>query len=189
MWFNLPEHTDAESQKRFERLWLGTLDLIMRIIKLFVFLAAGFMVFIVFDDAFVNFFTFEKPPSSDQVEARRSAYAAAQEGDPFEKVENGIHVMTGLKVAEGWEITRGVCTTCHSAKLITQTRATRDGWEQMIRWMQQTQGLWDLGNQEATILNYLAANYAPEEESRRPNLNIEAIEWYVLNLENSAALQ
>jgi hypothetical protein len=48
--------------------------------------------------------------------------------------------------------------------------------------MQETQGLWDLGDQEKTILDYLAANYAPEESSRRANLDMDAIEWYILEL-------
>jgi hypothetical protein len=188
MFFNLL-NSDHPDKKRLEKTWLATFDIIMGTIKFFVFMAAAGLVYIVFGDAIKEMLRFEKPPTPEQVEARKRAYAAANAVDEFDKVENGIHVMTGLKVAEGWEIARGVCTACHSAKLITQTRATRDGWKQMIRWMQETQGLWDLGDQESTILDYLAANYAPEEESRRPNLNIEAIEWYVLDLENTAALQ
>ena len=31
----------------------------------------------------------------------------------------------------------------------------------MIRWMQETQGLWPLGEDEDRVLNYLAANYGP----------------------------
>jgi len=53
----------------------------------------------------------------------------------------------------------------------------------MIRWMQAKQGLWDLGPNEPVILDYLAANYAPEEIGRRANLDVEGIEWYVLDLE------
>lgn len=103
--------------------------------------------------------------------------------DDFDKVVNGIHVQTGLIYAEGFEIVRGTCTACHSAKLVTQNRATRDGWIQMIRWMQETQGLWDLGKNEKTIVDYLAKHYAPEEVGRRANLDIAAIEWYILELD------
>ena len=70
------------------------------------------------------------------------------------------------------------CTPCHSAELVTQNRMTREGWESTIRWMQETQNLWDLGENEAAILDYLATYYAPEEQGRRPNL--EDIEWYEL---------
>lgn len=96
-------------------------------------------------------------------------------------VENGIHVPTGLKVGEGYEIVQAACLTCHSAKLITQNRATREGWHEMILWMQATQGLGNLGNMEPIILDYLATNYAPDESSRRPVLNPDQIEWYILN--------
>lgn len=70
------------------------------------------------------------------------------------------------------------CTGCHSGKLVTQNRATREGWRNMIRWMQETQNLKDLGEDEAKILDYLAASYAPADQGRRQNLKVE--EWYEL---------
>jgi len=88
---------------------------------------------------------------------------------------------SGLAYAPGFAIVRGNCTTCHSAKLITQNRATREGWEQMIRWMQATQGLHDLADDEPVILDYRAEHYAPEEVGRRGNLNYDSIDWYELN--------
>ena len=53
----------------------------------------------------------------------------------------------------------------------------------MIVWMQETQGLGDLGSNEPKIINYLAKHYAPEEVGRRQNLPVEEIKWYVLELE------
>ncbi|MFK7937150.1 MAG: hypothetical protein AB8G22_26785 [Saprospiraceae bacterium] len=100
-----------------------------------------------------------------------------------DRVVNGIHVQTGLAYAEGFDIVRGTCTACHSAKLVTQNRATRAGWEQMIRWMQATQGLWELGKNEPIILDYLAKHYAPEETGRRANLDLADVEWFILELE------
>lgn len=100
---------------------------------------------------------------------------------PNDVVENGIHLQTGLKDGPGLEIVQAACLSCHSAKLIAQNRATRDGWHEMIRWMQATQGLGNLGNMEPIILDYLAAQYAPEDGSRRPVLNPDDIEWYILN--------
>lgn len=70
------------------------------------------------------------------------------------------------------------CTGCHSGKLVTQNRATREGWTNMIRWMQRTQNLKDLGPAEDKILDYLAKNYAPTEQGRRAKLVVE--EWYEL---------
>lgn len=79
---------------------------------------------------------------------------------------------------EGFEIVRSNCTSCHSDRLITQNRATREGWLTMIRWMQNTQNLWPLGENETIILNYLTKNYAPEQIGRRKALS--NIEWYQL---------
>jgi hypothetical protein len=123
---------------------------------------------------------FDRPEPMD-MEAYR-ARVAKEEAEDVDRIENGIHVQSGLIYAEGFDIVRGTCTACHSAKLVTQNRATREGWEQMIRWMQETQGLWDLGKNEDAILTYLAQNYAPEEVGRRANLDVEAIEWYVLEM-------
>lgn len=75
---------------------------------------------------------------------------------------------TGLIKAEGWEMVKGRCTVCHSAKLVTQNSGSRGHWESLIRWMQDTQGLWQFEpDVETTILDYLAENYGPKESSRR----------------------
>jgi hypothetical protein len=103
-------------------------------------------------------------------------------GQDQEKVIDGIHVQTGMVYDENFKIVRSACTSCHSSKLITQNRATRDGWKQMIRWMQATQGLPDLGKREVIILDYLAKNYAPKDEGRRMVLDQSEIEWYALQL-------
>ena len=87
---------------------------------------------------------------------------------------------TGMVVAEGIQLVKANCMNCHSPKLITQSRATKEGWEGMIRWMQAKHRLWDLGEHEATILEYLATHYAPEEgKGRRKQLEVE---WYDLEL-------
>lgn len=96
---------------------------------------------------------------------------------------NGIHVRSGLHDDPNLQTVIGACTSCHSSKMITQNRATRDGWEQMIRWMQKTQNLGDLGKSEPIILDYLAKYYAPKKAGRRQNIDAEAIEWYALDLE------
>lgn len=97
-----------------------------------------------------------------------------------ERVENGIHVKTGLAWDKNLSIIRANCTSCHSAKLITQNRATKEGWEEMIEWMQETQGLHDLGENKDVIVSYLSKYYAPNESGRRSNLTVNIQDWYEL---------
>ena len=82
---------------------------------------------------------------------------------------------TGLVLAPGFEVVSIQCTVCHSAKLISQNRADREGWLAMIRWMQETQGLWPLGDKETRIVDYLAANYGPVGAGRRMPLEPELL--------------
>ena len=92
---------------------------------------------------------------------------------------SGTDAETGLAIDEHLNLVKANCTNCHSAKMITMNRFNRAGWEEKIRWMQKTQNLWQLGDAEPKILDYLAKHYAPEEQvSRRKNL--ENIEWYEL---------
>ena len=95
------------------------------------------------------------------------------------EVVDGKDVASGLLAGEGLSVVKANCLGCHSAKLVTQNRFTREGWHEKIVWMQETQGLWDLGDNEPIILDYLAANYAPEQRAsrRQPLANIE---WYEL---------
>lgn len=95
-----------------------------------------------------------------------------------EQIADGVHLGTGLIAGEGLNLVIANCTGCHSAKLITQNRATEEGWVRVIRWMQETQNLWDLGENEKAIVDYLAKHYAPEKKGRRAPLS--DIEWYEL---------
>lgn len=97
------------------------------------------------------------------------------------EIVDGIHLETGLKVDENWELVQTNCTRCHNATIITNSQFTRDGWKDLIVWMQKTQGLWKLGENEDKILDYLSKNYAPgESKGRRVPLEIKEEEWYVL---------
>ncbi len=100
------------------------------------------------------------------------------EAPPFPVLVDGVDWRSGLKIGAHWQTVRATCTACHSAKLITQNRATRQGWEDMLRWMQAEQGLPDLGEREGPILDYLSTYYAPETIGRRRVLAVE--QWYEL---------
>ncbi len=112
-----------------------------------------------------------KRESDKQLEDKASAIGIATE----------IDTLTGMALDENFELVRANCITCHSAKLITQNRATREGWKGMLDWMRETQNLHDLGENEGPILDYLAKHYSPENKGRRANL--EDIEWYELESE------
>jgi len=108
----------------------------------------------------------------------QAEYVAVVEEDDYDKIENGIHVRTGLVEAEGLMAVVNNCTNCHSAKLVTQNRMNKERWVSTIRWMQETQNLWDLGNNEDIIVDYLVTNYPPGNKGRRAIL--KDIEWYEL---------
>jgi hypothetical protein len=162
-----------EKKNDFEKLLFKTLDYFMLLVKGFVLVICLGLIYIAFGDSLKS--VFEKPVF---VKAK-----SEQAGSDSDLVKNGIHVQTGLVYAEGFEEVRAICTSCHSAKMVTQNRATREGWIQMIRWMQETQGLWQLGPAEPKILDYLAKHYAPEAVGRRSNLDIAEIEWFILELD------
>ncbi len=95
-----------------------------------------------------------------------------------DRIENGIHVRTGLIEAEGLMTVVNNCTNCHSALLVIQNRMNAERWIATIKWMQETQNLWDLGGNQEIIVNYLVTNYPPKEKGRREILT--NIDWYEL---------
>tara|TARA_R110000772_G_scaffold67625_3_gene150153 strand:- start:330 stop:809 length:480 start_codon:yes stop_codon:yes gene_type:complete len=109
-----------------------------------------------------------------------SEYVIAPIEEDEDRIENGIHVRTGLIEAEGLMEVVYNCTNCHSSKLVIQNRMNYESWIATIRWMQETQNLADLGLNEEIIVNYLVTNYPPVKKGRREILS--NIDWY--DLEN-----
>ena len=125
---------------------------------------------------FVYLLKFYEPNGTEPMDTVQPV-TKISEADPLIIVE-GIHSPTGLKAGEGLQLVITNCTGCHSAKLITQNRATKEGWESIIAWMQATQNLWELGDNLDPIISYLAEHYAPEQKGRR--LPLQDVEWYEL---------
>ncbi len=98
--------------------------------------------------------------------------------DDSDRIENGIHVRTGLIDAPGLQETVNNCTNCHSAQLVMQNRMSAERWHATIRWMQETQNLWPLGEKEDIIVDYLVTNYPPKDKGRREALS--DVQWYDL---------
>ena len=123
-----------------------------------------------------------QPEISASLESNTSGESAENPApltDLSTELVDGKDVETGLLAGDGLELVKANCTACHSSALILQNRFTREGWHSKIEWMQETQGLWDLGGYEAIILDYLAANYAPEAPQGR-RVPLSGIEWYEL---------
>ena len=91
--------------------------------------------------------------------------------EPEPVLAGQIDPESGLLIDDNWQLVRTNCTACHSAQLVTQNRGSRQAWLEMIRWMQETQGLWSLDAvSEKGILDYLEKNYAPLAVHRRAPL-------------------
>ena len=139
--------------------------LLMLLFALFVITGGGLIYYMVNPDVF-NFM------SKPQVVALE-----LNEVDE-DRIENGIHVRTGLIEAEGLMTVVNNCTNCHSSKLVTQNRMNAERWNETIKWMQETQNLWGLGKNQEVIVNYLVTNYPPRAKGRRTVLT--DIDWYEL---------
>ena len=75
---------------------------------------------------------------------------------------------SGFVMTGDWELVRGNCIACHSAKLVTQQRGSATQWLGIIRWMQATQKLWQFDPEtESKIIAYLAEKYPPQSARRR----------------------
>ncbi len=152
------------NESNINKLFKRALYLLQSAIVLTI-LAGGMLVYYYID-----------PELSAFREKQEIAVLAVAE-DP-NKIENGIHVRTGLVEAEGLMTVVNNCTNCHSSKLIIQNRMNAERWNATIKWMQETQNLWDLGDNQAVIVNYLVANYPAKSVGRRANL--ANIDWYEL---------
>lgn len=80
---------------------------------------------------------------------------AASASFPAENGEFGV-----LHPADGVEITYDVCTACHSEMIVAQQGQTREGWDELLTWMVEEQGMEPLSDSERTeILDYLSTHY------------------------------
>lgn len=86
---------------------------------------------------------------------------------------------SGLVVDENLYMVKAQCTSCHSSKLILANHFTRDGWKQKIRWMQANHNLWELGETEKQVLDYLEKYHAPTQSIAR-RAPLKDIKWYKL---------
>ncbi|MBT4413456.1 hypothetical protein SAMN04487762_0765 [Polaribacter sp. Hel1_33_78] len=152
---------DKEFQKKIKKA-----EKTAYIAMLFSFIASVLLLFAVYDPSFSIFGNKES----------KLIYSTIIEDE--DKIENGIHIRTGLIDAEGLMTVVNNCTNCHSAKLVVQNKMSTESWNATIKWMQETQNLWDLGSNQEVIVNYLVTNYPPTAKGRR--MILTNIDWYTL---------
>jgi hypothetical protein len=99
---------------------------------------------------------------------------SAQVSGQERKANPPVDPASGLIMDDNWEVVRAHCGACHSTRLVTQNRGSRETWLRLIRWMQDSQGLWPLnGPTEQALLDYLEQNYGPAPATRRKPLPVE----------------
>jgi hypothetical protein len=95
-----------------------------------------------------------------------------------------IDAESGLVDSPSLMMVKAQCTACHSSKLILQHRFTRAGWTERIRWMQKYHKLWDLGESEKVVLDYLETYYGPSAVQTKAAFRrapLKNIQWYKVN--------
>jgi hypothetical protein len=152
-------------------------EMIMRFSKLMKRMNIAIILFILASIWFIAgapnlFFLNNKKLSSDS--EKEMSLVSDQYEYPFK-----IDEESGLILDKYVELVKDNCTSCHSAKLITYTSADSTQWHEMIIWMQQTQGLWDLGSNEKSIIEYLSKHYGA---TNRQNQSQDIINiWYEID--------
>ena len=60
------------------------------------------------------------------------------------------------------------CTVCHGAAVIRRSRLTREGWDELMDWMTEKQGMAPLeGEERRVIVDYLARAFPPGTRQQR----------------------
>ena len=69
----------------------------------------------------------------------------------------------GLPPGDGVDLVLENCTACHSTDIIRENHMSREAWDKTITWMQEKQGLWELGKDRKIILDYLSKTQGLEK--------------------------
>ena len=142
------------------------------------------VIWLLLINAFLLVLWFSLPEKPKPVKEDPETLVAEEELDSLSI--GSLDPNSGLVIDKGYQLILQNCQACHNIQLVTQNYFTRDVWLEKIRWMQAKQNLWDLGENENPILDYLAKHYNPAkklgqkaEGQRRQNLNVE--DWYALD--------
>ncbi|MFK5968615.1 MAG: hypothetical protein QM487_00615 [Candidatus Marithrix sp.] len=79
---------------------------------------------------------------------------------------------SGMIIDKNWQLVKTNCTSCHAAPYFTSQKNDREDWIEIIRWMQQKQGLWQFdADAENNILDYLTVNYGLVDKNSVRNID------------------
>ena len=94
-------------------------------------------------------------------------YTARQEGEALTLHRSDPLDLGVLVAEEGAEETYAYCgVACHSERLVAQQGLTREGWEEVLEFMIEEQGMAPIeGPDYDRVLGYLSTHYGPD----RPN--------------------
>lgn len=80
--------------------------------------------------------------------------------------ETALPYLGVLVEADGARETWAYCTACHSERLVAQQGLTREGWEEVLEFMVEEQGMLPIeGADRERVLVYLSTHYGTD----RPN--------------------
>lgn len=69
---------------------------------------------------------------------------------------------SALPPGEGRDEVEGLCSACHSIRMVTQQRLSRDRWDELLDWMVAEQGMAELDAETRDrVLDYLATHLSP----------------------------
>jgi cytochrome c len=90
-----------------------------------------------------------------------AAVAVAEEAaDDHDDTVADVGDVGVLYPAAGAGVTYDHCAPCHSERLVAQQGQTREGWERLLVWMVEEQGMEPIPEEDRqTILDYLATHY------------------------------
>jgi len=73
-----------------------------------------------------------------------------------------------LPDGEGKDLVYGICSACHSFKLVAQQGMTRKKWDKTLDWMYEQQGMPRLEPEiESQVLDYLAQHFGIDDQAKQ----------------------
>ncbi|MGK7651541.1 aldehyde dehydrogenase [Roseovarius sp. B08] len=83
----------------------------------------------------------------------------AQE-DEHDDTKADVGDVGALYPAQGAGVTYDYCASCHSEMLVAQQGQTREGWDELLIWMVEKQGMQPIPEEDReVILDYLSTHY------------------------------